>query len=137
MQPIIASHCPHRRKDRDALGRAEAHCREHRQAAGKRKTVLPITSCWRFLLIIANMNKLPGREPVMSTITTTTFRATQTPRWDQLKFRISEWHRRARSRRELEALSDATLRDIGITRCDAHREMNKPSGWHNDHRALS
>ena len=62
----------------------------------------------------------------MSTITTTTFRATQGPRWDQLKLRISEWQRRARSRRELEALSDATLRDIGITRCDAHREMNKP-----------
>jgi len=31
-----------------------------------------------------------------------------------------------RSRRELEGLSDATLRDIGITRCDAHCEMNKP-----------
>lgn len=62
----------------------------------------------------------------MSTITTTTFRATQASRWDQLKFRISEWQRRARSRRELEALSDVTLRDIGITRCDAHREMNKP-----------
>jgi uncharacterized protein YjiS (DUF1127 family) len=62
----------------------------------------------------------------MSTITTTTFRATHANRWDQLKFRISEWQRRARSRRELEAFSDATLRDIGITRCDAHREMNKP-----------
>ena len=62
----------------------------------------------------------------MSTITTTTFRGIQAPRWDQLKFRISEWQRRARSRRELEALSDVTLRDIGTTRCDAHREMNKP-----------
>jgi uncharacterized protein YjiS (DUF1127 family) len=31
-----------------------------------------------------------------------------------------------RSRRELEGLSDVTLRDIGITRCDAHHEMNKP-----------
>jgi len=62
----------------------------------------------------------------MSTITTTTFRAIPLPRWDQLKFRIAEWQRRARSRRELDGLSDATLRDIGITRCDAHREMNKP-----------
>ena len=62
----------------------------------------------------------------MSTITTTTVRATHAPPWDQLKFRISEWQRRTRSRRELEAFSDATLRDIGITRCDAHREMNKP-----------
>ena len=62
----------------------------------------------------------------MSTITMTTFRATHLPRWDQLKLRVTEWQRRARSRRELEGLSDATLRDIGITRCDAHREMNKP-----------
>ena len=62
----------------------------------------------------------------MSTITTTMFWATHASRWDQLKFRISEWQRRARSRRELEGLSDATLRDIGITRCDARREMDKP-----------
>jgi len=62
----------------------------------------------------------------MSTITTTTFRGRSLPRWDQLKLRIAEWQRRARSRHELEGLSDATLRDIGITRCDAHREMNKP-----------
>jgi uncharacterized protein YjiS (DUF1127 family) len=62
----------------------------------------------------------------MSTITTTTFLARRLPRWDQLKLRIAEWQRRTRSRHELEGLSDATLRDIGITRCDAHREMNKP-----------
>jgi uncharacterized protein YjiS (DUF1127 family) len=68
-------------------------------------------------------------ELVMSTITMTIFRSTHTTHsshWDQLKLRIAEWQRRARSRHELEALSDATLRDIGITRCDAHREMNKP-----------
>jgi uncharacterized protein YjiS (DUF1127 family) len=65
-------------------------------------------------------------EPAMSAITMTTFRSTPFSRWDQLKLRVTEWQRRARSRRELEALSDATLRDIGITRCDAHREMNKP-----------
>ncbi len=58
----------------------------------------------------------------MSTITMTTFRATHLSRWDQLKLRVAEWQRR----RELDGLSDATLRDIGITRCDAHREMNKP-----------
>jgi uncharacterized protein YjiS (DUF1127 family) len=62
----------------------------------------------------------------MSTITTTTFWGTRLSRWDQLKLRIAEWQRRTRSRYELEGLSDATLRDIGITRCDAHREMNKP-----------
>jgi uncharacterized protein YjiS (DUF1127 family) len=65
-------------------------------------------------------------ELAMSTITMTTFRSTPFSRWDQLKLRVTEWQRRARSRRELDALSDATLRDIGITRCDAHREMNKP-----------
>jgi uncharacterized protein YjiS (DUF1127 family) len=65
-------------------------------------------------------------KPAMSTITMTTFRSTHFSRWDQLKLRVTEWQRRARSRRELDALSDATLRDIGITRCDAHCEMNKP-----------
>lgn len=62
----------------------------------------------------------------MSTITMTIFRTTHISYWDQLKLRISEWQRRLHSRRELDALSDATLRDIGITRCDVHREMNKP-----------
>ena len=62
----------------------------------------------------------------MSTISMTTFRATYLSRWDQLKLRVAEWQRRARSSRELDGLSDATLRDIGITCCDAHREMNKP-----------
>ena len=65
-------------------------------------------------------------ELTMSTITMTIFRTTHTSHWDQLKLRITEWQRRVRSRRELEGLSDATLRDIGITGCDAHREMNKP-----------
>jgi uncharacterized protein YjiS (DUF1127 family) len=65
-------------------------------------------------------------ELAMSTIAMTIYRSTHSSHWDQLKLRISEWQRRARSRRELEALSDATLRDIGITRCDAHRDINKP-----------
>lgn len=46
--------------------------------------------------------------------------------WDQIARRIGEWQRRARSRQELQGLSDATLRDIGITRCDVQREANKP-----------
>lgn len=46
--------------------------------------------------------------------------------WDQIHRRIAEWQRRSRSRHELETLSDATLRDIGITRCDAQREIRKP-----------
>jgi len=39
---------------------------------------------------------------------------------------IKEWRLRARGRRELAALSDRCLRDIGITRNDAAGEINKP-----------
>jgi len=39
---------------------------------------------------------------------------------------IREWRRRARSRRELLALDDRMLKDIGITRIDAQREAAKP-----------
>jgi uncharacterized protein YjiS (DUF1127 family) len=64
-------------------------------------------------------------EPAMTT-TMTTFRNRRMFSWDQVVGRIAEWQRRSRSRHELEGLSDATLRDIGITRCDAHRELHKP-----------
>jgi uncharacterized protein YjiS (DUF1127 family) len=46
-------------------------------------------------------------------------------RWDHLRLRIADWRRWARERRELEGLSDATLHDIGITRGDVYREINK------------
>jgi uncharacterized protein YjiS (DUF1127 family) len=62
----------------------------------------------------------------MSTLTMTNFRNSRMSNWDQFKGRIAEWQRRSRSRHELESLSDATLRDIGITRCDAHSEIHKP-----------
>lgn len=39
---------------------------------------------------------------------------------------IEEWRRRARSRHELAVLCDRCLRDIGVTRYDAYREMSKP-----------
>jgi uncharacterized protein YjiS (DUF1127 family) len=39
---------------------------------------------------------------------------------------IGEWRRRARSRRELLALDDHMLKDIGITRADAQYEAAKP-----------
>jgi uncharacterized protein YjiS (DUF1127 family) len=39
---------------------------------------------------------------------------------------IAEWHHRSESRRELAALSDLALRDIGLTRVDAVREAEKP-----------
>lgn len=39
---------------------------------------------------------------------------------------IREWRRRARSRAELAALDDRTLRDIGLTRADVWAEIDKP-----------
>jgi uncharacterized protein YjiS (DUF1127 family) len=39
---------------------------------------------------------------------------------------IREWRRRARSRRELLALDDRVLKDIGITRLDALYDATKP-----------
>jgi uncharacterized protein YjiS (DUF1127 family) len=36
------------------------------------------------------------------------------------------WKQRAHERRQLLAMSDRGLRDIGITRVDAWREANKP-----------
>jgi len=53
----------------------------------------------------------------------TTFR--HLPRWHQLKFGVGEWQRRMCTRHELEGLSDATLRDIGIKRCRAHPGENR------------
>jgi uncharacterized protein YjiS (DUF1127 family) len=41
-------------------------------------------------------------------------------------FLIGEWLHRIESRRELAALCDRNLRDIGITRVDAMREASKP-----------
>jgi uncharacterized protein YjiS (DUF1127 family) len=61
----------------------------------------------------------------MSTITTMFWAAPLMPLVGIVPSPISDWQRRIRSRRELESLSDATLRDIGITRCNAHRVMNK------------
>lgn len=48
------------------------------------------------------------------------------PGWDLIARQMGEWRRRSRSRYELEGLSDATLRDIGLTRCGAHSEIKKP-----------
>ena len=44
----------------------------------------------------------------------------------ELRALIDEWRRRAQGRRELAALSDRCLRDIGLTRYDANREARKP-----------
>ncbi|MGO8920525.1 MAG: DUF1127 domain-containing protein [Stellaceae bacterium] len=46
--------------------------------------------------------------------------------WRRALARVGEWHRRARDRRTLLAMSERDLRDIGVTRCDAVREAEKP-----------
>ena len=43
-------------------------------------------------------------------------------RWSQLKRHFAKWQRRAHSRHELMNLSDRTLRDIGLARCDVGTE---------------
>ena len=55
-----------------------------------------------------------------------TLRSHRRPRWSQVTQGLAEWRRRARSRSELMNLSDADLRDIGITRCSAAFEAAKP-----------
>jgi uncharacterized protein YjiS (DUF1127 family) len=44
----------------------------------------------------------------------------------QVKTWIAEWRRRARERRELSELGERDLHDLGISRCDAQREAQKP-----------
>lgn len=46
--------------------------------------------------------------------------------WSHVKRSIVEWQRRMRSRNELTTLRDGSLRDIGISRCDAEFEASKP-----------
>jgi uncharacterized protein YjiS (DUF1127 family) len=48
------------------------------------------------------------------------------PPWRQLGRHFAEWRGCVRSRRELMNLSDSTLRDIGLSRCDASYEASKP-----------
>jgi uncharacterized protein YjiS (DUF1127 family) len=47
-------------------------------------------------------------------------------RWGYMTHRLVQWRRRARARHELHGLSDATLRDLGLTRYDTAQESTKP-----------
>lgn len=47
-------------------------------------------------------------------------------RWSDIKQRLTMWWHYARSRSELETLSDTCLQDIGISRCTAEFEAAKP-----------
>ena len=44
----------------------------------------------------------------------------------RLHARLSEWRQASRSRAELAKLDERMLRDIGLTRVDVWREINKP-----------
>jgi uncharacterized protein YjiS (DUF1127 family) len=44
----------------------------------------------------------------------------------QIAAQFGEWRRRLRDRRALAAMSDRSLRDIGLTRYDAAVEADKP-----------
>lgn len=46
--------------------------------------------------------------------------------WSQVKQGLAEWRRRAHSRSEMINLSDADLRDIGVSRCSTDFEASKP-----------
>lgn len=56
----------------------------------------------------------------------TTLRSRRGLRWSQVKAGLAEWRRRAHSRSELINLSDADLRDIGLSRSSTDIEASKP-----------
>jgi uncharacterized protein YjiS (DUF1127 family) len=45
---------------------------------------------------------------------------------DRVIATLREWRRRSRDRNQLASFDDRMLRDIGLTRADACREINKP-----------
>jgi uncharacterized protein YjiS (DUF1127 family) len=62
----------------------------------------------------------------MSTTTLTMRSFRSTLRWSQFKHSLVEWRRRVHSRDELMGLSQGALRDIGLSRSEAHFEASKP-----------
>ncbi len=48
------------------------------------------------------------------------------PHWRRLLALLARWHRLAAQRRHLASLSDATLKDIGLTRVDVEQEIKRP-----------
>jgi uncharacterized protein YjiS (DUF1127 family) len=43
-----------------------------------------------------------------------------------LRSKLALWRERSQSRNRLAAMDGAALKDIGLSRCDAWREVNKP-----------
>ncbi len=46
--------------------------------------------------------------------------------WARLRARVALWLRRLRERRQLLEMNEIQRRDIGVTRLDVCREVNKP-----------
>jgi uncharacterized protein YjiS (DUF1127 family) len=67
-------------------------------------------------------------EPAMTVIdlTLSAVRSRRLPQWKEFRALLIEWRQRARSRRELTALHDRELWDMGLTRMEADNESNKP-----------
>jgi len=62
----------------------------------------------------------------MIDLTLTAVRWRRLPQWSEFRALLTEWRDRARSRRELWALDDRELWDMGVTRMEADNEANKP-----------
>jgi len=91
----------------------------------KRQAVLAIT--FRVAKVgYHSPHQMPDMEGQMVTNTEAGRRTDRSSTWQQFTHHVSEWHSRYRWRQELAGLSDSALRDIGITRCDARREIQKP-----------
>lgn len=45
---------------------------------------------------------------------------------DRVIAMLRDWRRRSRERNQLASFDDRMLRDIGLTRADVYREINKP-----------
>lgn len=54
---------------------------------------------------------------------------TKVPASDGLLALIAVWQQRRRARRELAAMDERQLRDIGLSSSQAARESNKPFFW--------
>jgi uncharacterized protein YjiS (DUF1127 family) len=60
------------------------------------------------------------------TLSISAVRSRRFPHWNEVEAVFTEWRQRARTRRDLMALSDRDLWDMGLTRMDADNEASKP-----------
>ncbi len=62
----------------------------------------------------------------MMSLSLNAVRLRRLPRWSELQSLFTEWRQRARSRRDMMALDDLNLWDMGLTRNDVFNEASKP-----------